>query len=57
MTAVHLVGMALLDIQPTILGRTTVHDATIFDFTRRDAVIDPDLRPDSPPAIRSDPAP
>ena len=41
MTAVHLVGLVLLHIQPTIQGRTTMDDATIIDFTGRDTVTDP----------------
>ena len=41
MTAVHLVGLVLLHIQPTIRGRTTMEDATIIDFAGRDAVPDP----------------
>ncbi len=41
MTAVHLVGLALLHIQSTIQGRTTMDDATIIDFAGRDGVIDP----------------
>ena len=41
MAAVHLVGLALLDIQPTIQGRPTMDGATIIDFTGRDAVTDP----------------
>jgi len=41
MTAVHLVGLALLNIQPTIQGRTTMDENTIIDFNGRDAVTDP----------------
>ncbi len=41
MTAVHLVGMALPSIQPTIQGRTTMDDATIINFTGRDTISDP----------------
>ena len=41
MTAVHLVGLALLHIQPTIQGRTTMDDSTIINFAGRDAVCDP----------------
>jgi hypothetical protein len=32
MTAVHLVGIALPNIQPTIQGRTTMDETTIIDF-------------------------
>lgn len=40
MTAVHLVGLLLLDKPPTIQGRTTMNDATIIDITGRDTVTD-----------------
>tara|TARA_R110001583_G_scaffold195050_3_gene368833 strand:- start:21354 stop:21572 length:219 start_codon:yes stop_codon:yes gene_type:complete len=38
MTAVHLVGLVLLHIQPTIRGRTTMDDTTIINFDGRDTV-------------------
>lgn len=41
MTAVHLVGMALPNIQPTIQGRTTMDETTIINFPGRDTVTDP----------------
>ena len=41
MTAVHLVGLALLHFQPTIQGRITMEDTTIINFAGRDTVTDP----------------
>ena len=41
MTAVHLVGLVLPHIQPTIRGRTTMGDTTIINFSGRDTVADP----------------
>jgi transposase-like protein len=41
MTAVHLVGLVLQHIQPTIRGRTTMDDSTIINFSGRDTITDP----------------
>lgn len=41
MTAVHLVGLVLQHIQPTIRGRTTMDDSTIINLTGRDMITDP----------------
>lgn len=41
MTAVHLVGLVLQHIQPTIRSRTTMDDSTITNFSGRDMITDP----------------
>ncbi len=41
MTAVHLVGLVLQHIQPTIRGRAIMGDSTIINFSGRDTITDP----------------
>ena len=40
MTAVHLVGLVLLHIQPRIRERITIDNTTIINFTGRDTFAD-----------------
>ncbi|MCV6825405.1 MULTISPECIES: hypothetical protein [Halocynthiibacter] len=40
MTAMHLVGLMLQHIQPTIRGRTTMDVTTVINFTGRDTFAD-----------------